>query len=41
MDIEKVFDMMEKDNKLIRRNLNTTMAIMGGIIANSPYRNML
>lgn len=41
MDIEKVFNMIEKDNRLIRKNLNTTVAIMGGIIANSPYRNIL
>jgi DNA-binding MarR family transcriptional regulator len=41
MDIEKVLEMMEEDNRLIRKNLNTTMAIMGGIIANSPYKNML
>jgi uncharacterized protein YwgA len=41
MTIEKVFDMMEADNKIIKRKLNTTMAFMSGMIANSPYRNML
>lgn len=41
MNVEKVFELMENDNKIIRRKLNTTMAIMGGIVANSPYRNML
>ena len=41
MCINKVFEMIDKDNQISSRNARKTLAFMNSFIANSPYRGML